>query len=120
MAYYNDNQQYGNQPQGQQPYGQQQVYGQQAPNQPTPPKPDNNLVWAILSTLCCCLPLGIVSIFYAAKVDSLYRAGLINEAYDASANARKWAIISLAVGLVVDVIYFIVEFGFGMLALSGY
>ena len=25
----------------------------------------SNLVWAILSTLCCCLPLGIVSIVYA-------------------------------------------------------
>ena len=29
----------------------------------------NNLVWAILTTLFCCLPLGIVSIVHAAKVD---------------------------------------------------
>jgi hypothetical protein len=26
----------------------------------------NHLVWAILATLFCCLPLGIVSIVYAA------------------------------------------------------
>lgn len=37
-----------------------------------PPKPENYLVWAILSTVCCCLPFGLVSIVYAAKVDSLY------------------------------------------------
>ena len=34
-------------------------YGQQ---QPVGPPPDNNLVWAILVTVFCCLPLGIVSI----------------------------------------------------------
>ena len=34
------------------------------------PKPDNWLVWAILSTILCCLPLGIVSIIYATKVDN--------------------------------------------------
>ena len=29
----------------------------------------NNMVWAILTTLFCCLPFGIVSIVYAAQVD---------------------------------------------------
>ena len=38
-------------------------------------KPDNNLLWAILSTVFCCLPLGIVSIIYAIKVDDLYKHG---------------------------------------------
>ncbi len=33
-------------------------------------KPDNFLVWAILSTVLCCLPLGIVAIVYANKVDN--------------------------------------------------
>lgn len=73
------------------------------------PRPDSYLVWAILSTILCCLPFGIVSIVYAAKVDSLYAAGNYREAQAASTNARKWAIISAVTGFVtgfaVSVIY---------------
>lgn len=36
--------------------------------QPSQPKPDSNLVWGILTTILCCLPLGIVSIVKASKV----------------------------------------------------
>lgn len=39
------------------------------------PKPDNNLVWAILSTFLCCMPFGIVSIVFAAQVDGKYAMG---------------------------------------------
>lgn len=39
---------------------------------PMPPKPDNNLVLAIICTICCCLPLGIVGIVKASKVNGLY------------------------------------------------
>ena len=42
------------------------------PGQPMGAPPPNNLVWAILSTLFCCLPLGIVSIVYAAQVNGKY------------------------------------------------
>lgn len=53
-------------------------------------KPDNHLVWAILSTLFCCLPLGIVSIIYASKVDGLYRSGDVDGAQEAADNAMKY------------------------------
>ena len=43
-------------------------------NTATPQVP-NNLVWAILSTLFCCLPAGIVSIVYAAQVNGKLAAG---------------------------------------------
>lgn len=36
-------------------------------------KADNNMIWAILCTLFCCLPFGIVSIINAAKVDGLIK-----------------------------------------------
>ena len=38
-------------------------------------KPDSNLVWAILTTLICCLPFGVVAIVKACKVDSLWANG---------------------------------------------
>ena len=36
------------------------------------PKPDNNLVLAIFTTICCCLPFGIVAIVKASSVNTLY------------------------------------------------
>ena len=47
----------------------------------------NHLVWAILSTLFCCLPLGIVSIVYASQVDGKRAAGDIAGARLASDKA---------------------------------
>ena len=73
-------------------------------NNPNTPIP-NNLVWAILSTLFCCLPLGVVSIIYAAKVDGLAAAGDIQGAQQASDNAKKWAIISAVALVALAVIY---------------
>ena len=71
-------------------------------------KPDNNLVWAILSTILCCLPLGIVSIVYAAKVDGLYASGNYAGAKDAADKAKQYAIIGAVVGLVGSFIYLLV------------
>ena len=89
-------------------------------DQNRPLKPESYLVWAILSTVCCCLPFGVVSIVYASKVDGLYRAGLFDEAQRASDEAKKWAIISAVVGFAASALYCIVMFGFGMLgALAG-
>ncbi|WP_367347519.1 CD225/dispanin family protein [Stenotrophomonas bentonitica] len=61
-----------------------------------PPTPSgvvvpNNLVWAILTTLFCCLPLGVVSIVYAAQVDGRRAAGDVAGAYAASRKAAGWA-----------------------------
>ena len=67
-------------------------------------EPDNYLVWAILSTVLCCLPLGIVSIVYSTKVSGLWSQGRYAEAQAASENAKKWAIISAIVQAVVYVI----------------
>lgn len=56
--------------------------------------PESYLVWAILATLFCCWPLGIPSIVYAVKVNKLWMQGQQEAAYEASKNAKKWAIIS--------------------------
>ncbi|MFL5386566.1 MAG: CD225/dispanin family protein [Longimicrobiaceae bacterium] len=60
----------------------------------------NYLVHAILVTLCCCLPFGIVSIIYATQVNAKRDAGDIAGAMEASNNAKKWAMIGAGVGVV--------------------
>jgi len=91
---------------GQPEYGGQQ-YGQQY-GQPGGSPPPNYLVWAILSTLLCCLPLGIASIVFSAQVNSKYAAGDVAGAQESSAKAKKFAIWSAVVGLVLAAIYLVV------------
>jgi hypothetical protein len=64
-----------------------------------PSPPPNYLVWAILSTILCCLPFGIVSIVYAAQVNSKWQVGDVTGANMASQNAKTWAWVSFVVGL---------------------
>ena len=75
-----------------------------------PPKPENYLVWAILTTVCCCLPFGIVAIIKACKVNTLYAGKMYDAAQLASQDAKKWCIIAAVTGLVVSVIYGIARF----------
>ena len=80
---------------------------QQPNNQQMPPQPDNYLIWAILVTVLCCLPLGVASIIYSVKVGSLYAQGDYNGAVDASQKAKKFAMIGGIGGLVFIIIYVI-------------
>jgi len=77
------------------------------PSEPhgSPEEITNYLLWAILSAVFCCMPLGIVSIVYAAKVDGLVAAGHIQAARDASNNAKKWAIWAAGVQGGIFVLY---------------
>ena len=61
-------------------------------------KPSNHLVWAILSTLFCCLPFGVVSIVFAAQVDSKWARGDYAGAVDSSNKAKTFAIVSACLG----------------------
>ena len=65
-----------------------------------PPKPDNNLIWGILTTILCCFPLGIPSIIFANKVDSLYAQGQYTQAAESAAQAKKFAIWALIAGVI--------------------
>ena len=79
----------------------------------------NHLVWAILSTLFCCLPLGIVSIVYASQVDGKRAAGDIAGAREAARKAGLWAMWSAIAGVSLVVLYIIFIFAMGgMAALS--
>lgn len=65
----------------------------------------NHLVWAILATIFCCLPFGIVAIVYAAQVDGKVAAGDYAGAVETSKKAKTWCWVSFAVGLVGGLIY---------------
>ncbi len=62
-------------------------------------------MWAILSTLFCCLPLGIVSIVFAAQVNSKWSAGDYQGAREASDKARKFAIWGAIAGVIFLVLW---------------
>lgn len=83
---------------------QQATYERPAP----PPMPDNHLVWAILSTIFCCLPFGVVSIVYATQVESLYLQGRYEEAVDKSNKAFKWAIAAAATIAAIMMLYVLI------------
>lgn len=74
---------------------------QQFSQQQTPPP--NYLVFAILTTIFCCQIFGIVSIVYAAQVNSRWNLGDLAGANDASRNAKLWAWIAFGSGLLIAI-----------------
>lgn len=79
-------------------------------NQYKPVMPDNNMVWAILTTLFCCIPIGVYSIIQASKVNTLYYRGQYKEAQEMADSAKKWAVIAAIGGVVIGIICFLFSF----------
>jgi|SRR6266850_3370966 len=79
----------------------------------------NYLIPAILATLFCCLPVGVVSIIFAAQVNTKVAEGDISGATEASRKARMFLFIAVGLGLLVYVIVILCWiFIFGMAALG--
>ena len=87
-------------------------------NQVHPPMPESNMILAIFTTVCCCLPLGIVAIIKANSVSSLYAMHQYDAAVAAANDAKKWSYIGIGVSLVGCLIY-VIAFG-GLAMLSSY
>ena len=86
---------------------------------PPPPKPDNYLLWAVLATLLCCLPFGIVAIIFATQVDSKYATGDYAGAQIASGRAKLWSILSAGSLLLFVVLYLGMIVFFGAVGVLG-
>jgi len=69
-------------------------------------------VFAILTTVLCCLPTGIPAIIYASQVNTKLQLGDVAGAQSASNNAKMWCWISFGLGLVMFV-------GYGLVATLG-
>jgi hypothetical protein len=78
-------------------------YGAPPPTETIP----NYLVQSIIVTLCCCLPLGVVAIVFAAQVNSKLAAGDIAGARDASAKAKMFCWIAFGLGLALSLIWMV-------------
>jgi hypothetical protein len=72
----------------------------------------NYLVYAILTTVFCCLPTGIPAIIYASQVNTKLQLGDVAGAQASSNNAKMWCWISLGLGLLTFV-------GYGLVVVLG-
>ena len=98
-------------------------YGSTPPPPPPPPPygaygvqgtpPPNYLVWAILSTVLCCLPLGVVSIVFSTQVNSKWAMGDVAGSQAASGKARNFAIWSAIAWVAIVIVVVILRFAAG-------
>ena len=65
-----------------------------------------NYLWqSIVTTICCCWPLGIPAIVYAAQVNTKVVQGDLEGARNSSKNAKMWCWIAFGGGLAFGVLY---------------
>lgn len=76
-----------------------------APAQPHGTPPDTHLAKAIITTILCCLPFGIVAIVYASSVNGKFMTGDVAGAQEASRQADKWGNWSIWAGVAFGVLY---------------
>lgn len=68
------------------------------------------LVWSILATILCCMPLGVVSIVMACKENSCLAVYDFAGAAEANQSARTWAFWALITSIIGNGISFFILF----------
>ena len=71
------------------------------------PERPNNYLGLAIACIIFCWPLGIPSVVNAAKVNRLWDEGNYEEAQEASDSARSKGTTGLIIGIVINVLYFI-------------
>ena len=69
------------------------------------PSVPDYLIWSIITTLCCCLPLGVVGIIFSVLGKTDLRNGDYNEAMKKSKIAFWCNLVGLISGLLIAVFY---------------
>lgn len=69
---------------------------------PVPPPPvtiNDGMAPAVIATICCCPPLGIAAVIFAARVSIYAESGMIEEAKHSAKMAKILAWIGILIGL---------------------
>ena len=114
-----DNQQFTQQPEDQPQVQQPQQDYYQQPRQAYVPQPSSHLGLAIFTTLCCCLPFGIVAIIKGNNVSNLYAMKQYDAAIAASNEAKNWCIYGIVAGFIINAIVGVIYSIGGLAALEG-
>lgn len=72
---------------------------------PDHPMPKTYMAWAIVATLLCCIPTGIVAIIYSSQVSNKYYSGDFEGARRSSERAEIWIIASIVAGVIFTTLY---------------
>lgn len=67
--------------------------------------PKTWLIEAILITIFCCIPFGVVAIVYASRVAPFWRRGLYGESIAASNKAGMWVKITVTITIIMWILY---------------
>ena len=62
--------------------------------------PPTNMVWAVISMLLCCLPLGVVAVVYSSKVSRKFYEGDYEGAERCSETSAWWCIGTIIAGII--------------------
>ena len=61
-----------------------------------------HLGWAVASAMLCFLPLGLIAVLYAVSANKAVGAGDLDRARRKAKVAKRWLVITIVVGLVLD------------------
>ena len=90
--------------------------GRVEPRRDPPPRmPKNHLALAVLTTLFCCMPFGIISLVYAVQVNISSNSGNFEMAEFSSEKALFWGMVALWCGValyILNSLFFLLPFAF--------
>lgn len=78
------------------------------PPEPSTPTVRTYLSWALVATVLCFLPLGLVALYFGLRVNGAIAGGRRDDAARYSRIARRWLVATVLVGALIYAIVVIV------------